>query len=125
MIALRHVGFCPTTAGIRRNSLFPLPREPPSPLPPHLLGHRRAQVGLPVFHSNFPLTIFTLDSVRMSMPLSQLILPGGGVEALLGCKCGLWGDRSVLYETYKEARDIRFSKNHLIHSRKTKEQVYL
>ena len=41
MIALRHVGFCPTT-GIGHDSLLPLPQEPPSPLPPHLLGRHRA-----------------------------------------------------------------------------------
>lgn len=54
----------------------------------------------------------------MSMPLSQLILPGGGVKGNFWDEMWALGDQKVFFMTL-EARDIRFSKD-TDHSRELK-----
>lgn len=86
---------------------FPSPESlPPRPHPTCYVV-TELQVALPVLHSNSH--YFTPDSVRMSTLLSQLILLGGRVQALLlGCTCGLWGRLEVFFmDTYKGSQEYQ------------------
>ena len=88
--------------------LFPLPREPPYPPPPCYVI-TELQVGLPVLHSNFPLTISHLTVCVCQCYFLNSSYLGGRVQALLlGCTCGLWGRLEVFFtDTYKGSQEYQ------------------